>query len=80
MQFIGVAGRDELDAIRAFIDDLDVDGFPHVVDESGEIWVTYEVTTQPSFAFLNDDGTGEVFVGAMGVEGLTEQVEELQAR
>lgn len=77
MQFVGVAGRDDLDAIRSFIDDLDVDAFPHAVDETGEIWAAYQITTQPSFAFLNDDGTGEVYVGALGTDGLTARLEDL---
>ncbi len=77
VQFIGVAGRDDLDAIREFIDTLEVDAFPHAVDETGTIWASFNITTQPSFVFLNDDGTGETHVGALGVDGLSSRLEML---
>ena len=77
VQFVGVAGRDDLEAIQDFIDTLDVDAFPHAVDESGVIWASFNITTQPSFVFLNDDGTGETHVGALGVDGLIPRLEIL---
>ncbi len=64
-----------MNAIVAFVEDLGVDQFPHVVDESGELWRAYGVTSQPSFYFINDDGTANGYVGAMGVEGMSEQLE-----
>ena len=76
---VGIAGRDELDAIVAFVDDLGVSDFPHAVDSTGEIWRAYGISNQPSFFFINDDGAAEGFVGAMGVEGMSERIDILLA-
>jgi len=53
-----------------------VQGFDHAVDGSGDIWSFYGIFTQPSFAFINDDGQVEVYLGAMGLEGLSTVIEE----
>ncbi len=76
---VGVAGRDEMPAIVAFVEDLGVGEFPHAVDSGGDLWRAYGVTNQPSFVFLNDDGTSVGFQGAMGVTGMSEQIEVLLA-
>ena len=74
---VGIAGRDELDAIVAFVDDLGVGDFPHAVDSTGEIWRAYGVSNQPSFYFINDDGAATGFVGGMGVDGMSENIDIL---
>lgn len=79
VSIVGVAGRDEMPAIVAFVDDLDVGGFPHAVDSGGDLWRAYGITNQPSFVFLNDDGTSVGFLGAMGAAGMSEQIEVLLA-
>lgn len=77
--FVGVAGRDDLPAINEFIDTLDVGAFEHAVDDDGSLWASYEITTQPSFVFIGDDGTTSTRVGALGVDGLTEILDELSS-
>ena len=74
-----MASRDDVDAIRGFVDSYQVDGFEHIIDEGGVIWERYGVFSQPAFAFINDDGTVETKIGAMGLEGLTEAAEALKA-
>lgn len=74
---VGVAGRAEMDSIVAFVDDLGVGAFPHAVDSTGEIWRAYEVTSQPSFYFINDNGEATGFLGAMGVDGMSERIDIL---
>jgi len=74
-----VASRDDADAIRGFVDNYEVQGFEHIIDEGGVIWERYGVVSQPAFAFINDDGTVETNIGAMGLEGLTEAAEALKA-
>jgi len=54
-----------------------VGAFPHIVDESGDVWATYGVRTQPAFVFINDDGTSETHIGALGEAGLTERINAL---
>ena len=76
---IGVAGRGEVSAMEDFVSDTKTGSLTHVVDDSGAIWSSYGVAAQPSFAFINDDGTVEVFIGALGEEKLTQRMEELVA-
>lgn len=68
--FVGVAGRDDLAAINDFIATLGVDGFEHAVDDDGSLWANYGITSQPSFVFLDDDGSSTTHVGPLGTDGL----------
>lgn len=56
--------------------EFNVEAFDHAIDESGDIWSYYGIFTQPSFAFIDDDGTVDVFLGAMGLVGLSSVIEE----
>ncbi len=56
-----------------------VGGFEHIIDTEGVIWSDYGVVSQPSFAFINDDGTVDTRIGAMGLDGITEAVEALRS-
>lgn len=56
-----------------------VAGFEHIADADGIVWREYGVTSQPAFAFIDDDGTVETRLGAMGVDGLTERINTLLA-
>ncbi len=76
---VGVAGRDELSAMSRFINDTGVGGFPHIADVDGSVWSGFGVGSQPSFVFINDDGSAGIFVGAMGEEGLSSAIDELIA-
>lgn len=76
---IGISGRDGVSAMEAFIDDFGVGAFPHVADEALDIWVEYEIPSQPSFVFINDDGSFETIIGAMGESGLAARIDELLA-
>ena len=75
--FVGVAGRDGLDSINGFINDYDVGGFDHIVDESGAIWANFEIVSQPSFIFLDSNGESTSHLGALGVEGLSDRLDTL---
>lgn len=76
---VGVAGRDEIEAMQAFVDDLGVDGFPHLTDLDLEIWTRYGIGTQPAFVFIGDDGSVETVLGALGEDRLVSMVEDLIA-
>ena len=70
VRFLGIASRDDLEPIRNFITNRGVGAFDHAVDEGGDVWSYYGVWTQPSFAFISAEGEVEVFLGAMGADGL----------
>lgn len=77
VNFVGVAGRDDLSEMQAFVEEFGVTSFEHVADEDTEIWRQYGVTSQPAFVFIDDSGEVEVLISALGEDGLTERVEAL---
>ncbi len=77
VEVIGVAGRDEVPAMEGFVSDTGTGGLTHVVDDDGSIWTSYEVFAQPAYAFIDDSGTIEVFVGALGEDALVERMTAL---
>ena len=66
-----------MSAITEFIDTLNVGAFEHAVDDDGSVWASFAITTQPSFVFIDDDGTTSTHVGALGVDGLSEALNDL---
>ena len=76
---IGIAGRGEADTFQQWVTERGVDGFEHIADPEVEIWRQFNITSQPAFVFINDDGTDESRIGAMGLEGLTVRINELIA-
>ncbi len=79
INFVGVAGRDDSGPIADFIQTFDVGSFPHVIDVDGSVWAGFRINTQPSFVFVNSDGTVETHVGALGVAGLSDRLDLLLA-
>ena len=75
--FIGVAGRDSLDASRDFVEGRGVDAFLHLYDENVEIWRGFGIMDQPAWVLINQDGQTQVIVSTLGVDGITEIVEAL---
>ena len=79
VEVIGVAGRGEVPEMEQFLEDTGTGGLDHVVDGDGSIWTQFGVAAQPAFAFIDDSGEVEVFVGALGREALTERMQALAA-
>lgn len=79
VEVIGVAGRDQIEAVEAFIAQTGVGGFPHIADLDGEIWMEYGVGSQPAFVFIDDDGSVETRLGAMGEAELAATIDALIA-
>lgn len=77
VQVVGVAGRGEVAEMEDFVSETGTGGLTHVVDDSGSIWSSYEVAAQPAYAFLDDSGSVEVVVGALGEEALVERMTAL---
>lgn len=76
---IGVASRDGIEQMEAFVAETGVDGFAHAADVDGDIWETYDIGSQPAWVFINDDGTFDARLGALGEDGLSERIDELLA-
>ena len=76
---IGVPGRGDLDEMREFVDDTGTGSLTHVADLGGDVWSAFGVYGQPAFAFIDDGGSVEVFIGGMGGDALAERVAELVA-
>lgn len=53
---LGVAGLDEVPAMRHFVDQTKLDNFPHLADEKGVAWKRFGVTAQSSFVVLDSSG------------------------
>lgn len=79
MQFIGIAGQDDLAAIQAFVDDFGLGEFEHVADTRSEIWAAFGVNAQPAYVFINDDGTLARQIGAMDDDVFLDALEQLTA-
>jgi thiol-disulfide isomerase/thioredoxin len=79
VRFVGVPGRGELAAMVEFIDDTGTGDLTHLADLDGSVWSAFGVYGQPAFAFIDDDGEIEVFIGGLGGTALAERVDELIA-
>jgi thiol-disulfide isomerase/thioredoxin len=76
--FIGVASRDELPAMKAFVSETGVGGFQHLADVDGEIWARFGVTAQPAMAFISSDGQVKVVPGALAPQDVIARTAELE--
>ncbi|MCH9642219.1 MAG: protein disulfide oxidoreductase [Actinomycetia bacterium] len=75
--FLGVAGLDEVPAMKEFVDKYAVDNFTQIADTDGDVWMKFGVTKQPAFAFVTADGTVDVVKGTLPESELTERVQAL---
>lgn len=73
-----MAGRDDVDEHRAFIDRHDL-VFDHTVDPDGALWGRFGISYQPAWVFVNDDGEATLVPGSLGEEGLRAQLDALVA-
>jgi len=79
VEVIGVAGRGKVPEMKQFLTDTGTGGLKHVVDGDGTIWSQFGVAAQPAYAFIDNSGKVEVFVGALGFNALTERMRALAA-
>ena len=75
---MGVAGRDTVAEMDAFVARNGVDTFDHLADVDGKVWDINRVPAQPAWVFV-DGETGESFTqfGELGQEPLAEVVQQL---
>lgn len=79
LQVIGVPGRGELDAMQDFVDDTGIGAIRQLADLDGSVWQSFGVYGQPAYAFVDDDGEIELFVGGLGGDALADRIDELLA-
>ncbi|MEV2275935.1 redoxin domain-containing protein [Nocardiopsis sp. NPDC049922] len=75
VEFIGVAGLGEVEAMRGFVSDTGTGELTHLVDEDGSIWSGFGVASQPAFAFVSADGTFATVQGTLSDDDLDAQVD-----
>ena len=78
--FLGLPSRsNDISSMERFVNDAGVGGFEHLIDANSAVWRELEVWDQPAWAFVNDDGTVDVNVGALDSDELSSRIEELLA-
>jgi thiol-disulfide isomerase/thioredoxin len=77
VEVIGVPGRGGTADMQDFVSETGTGSLRHVIDSDGAIWRDFGIIGQPAFAFIDDDGTLEVFVGGLGKEQLAERMDQL---
>ncbi|QSB14366.1 redoxin domain-containing protein [Natronosporangium hydrolyticum] len=77
VEVVGVAGLGSgADGMRTFVAQHQLDDFPHLADDTGEVWQRFEVTTQEYFVIL--DAAGElVFEGTLTADALRDRLDGL---
>lgn len=73
---VGVAGLDAEAAMKKFVTDRKVGGFPHLSDTGGEVWQRFGVTEQSTFVLLDRAG-GVAFRGQLDGDDLAGRVGKL---
>lgn len=76
VRFLGVAWQDTREAMRAFVDRHGI-LMPTAVDEDGSLFTSFGFTYQPAWVFVNDGGQVRTHFGALGEDGLEEEVQDL---
>lgn len=79
MRVIGVSGQDDLSEMEKFVNDYEMAGFEHIADVSNGLWQAFDVSAQPSFIFINDDGAITRHIGGLSREQIAEQLDILVA-
>lgn len=76
-----MAGLDDRGPMVDFVEDHDLDGFPHVYDADGSIWQRFGTITRSAFVFVNDDGSIEkTEYGVYSIEEIEERIDDLLSR
>lgn len=70
IEIVGVGGGSTSEAeLERFVGGYGVFDLSNIADTDGSVWERYGVTSQPFYAFIDDDGTVEVTrlpVGELG--------------
>lgn len=78
--FIGMAGLGDVGPMEDFVERHGLGGFPHLVDDDGELWARFGMTSRSTFAFVDDDGSvARTTFGVLGEDELERRIDELLA-
>jgi hypothetical protein len=78
VEVLGVAGRDDIDAFRAFVEEHGLDGVTHIADLDGAIWQRFEVPAQPAWVFIEGaSGAVDRHFGALDPDELAQRLQAL---
>jgi len=72
---VGMAGRDDRDAMREFVDRYSLGFLPHTVDDDGGLWRRFRVLGQPAWVFVQPDGSARVAFGELSAERLNAELD-----
>jgi thiol-disulfide isomerase/thioredoxin len=76
--FYGVAGLSpDVAAMQGFVADTGTEDLTHIADTEGSIYTGFGVSSQTTFAFVNDDGTIEIVRGPLTEDDLRARTQAL---
>ncbi|MGA7690089.1 MAG: redoxin domain-containing protein [Jiangellales bacterium] len=76
--FYGVAGLSpDVDAMQGFVNDTGTQSLTHIADTDGTIYTGFGVSSQTTFAFINDDGTIEIVRGPLSPDEVRTKTQAL---
>nr|WP_052478657.1 thioredoxin domain-containing protein [Kibdelosporangium sp. MJ126-NF4]CEL19784.1 PROBABLE CONSERVED LIPOPROTEIN DSBF [Kibdelosporangium sp. MJ126-NF4]CTQ97009.1 PROBABLE CONSERVED LIPOPROTEIN DSBF [Kibdelosporangium sp. MJ126-NF4] len=78
--FVGIAGWDKPEAMRKFVAEYKLDGFPHVADVDDVLFRKARIKGVPTILFFRSDGTNTVHVGPITEEQLVAELDKLSQR
>ncbi|MBF6181477.1 redoxin domain-containing protein [Nocardia otitidiscaviarum] len=76
VEFVGVAARDELPAMREFADKYGLK-FTQIADLDGAVWQRFGVTAQPAFAFVSMFSDIDMVPGSLSEDEIATQIKAL---
>jgi thiol-disulfide isomerase/thioredoxin len=77
VQFLGVAARDQVAAMKKFVERYGLGSFPHLADMDAAVWKRFGVVEQPAHAFITADGTVTMELRQLPTDELLERVRTL---
>jgi len=76
--FYGVAGLSpDVAAMQGFVNDTGTQSLTHIADTDGTIYTGFGVSSQTTFAFVNDDGTIEIVRGPLSPDEVRSKTQAL---
>ena len=79
IQFIGMPGRDDVAAMRGFVDQYGLQDMPQAVSEDGSLWGRFGVPGQPAWVFVTPSGKYQVVLGSMELGALEDTLDQLSS-